>query len=110
MLIFNFIVRLVLSRKMMGESLSIRSQLEVSIKFFVKKVAVLIIKNIITIESTFFPTGLIHYQMNLGCKTAKYLSAFNSDDPGSVTILLQDFMFPHQALASAFHLSESQIK
>ena len=48
--------------------------------------------------------------MNLGCKTAKYLSAFNSDDPGSVTILLQDFMFPHQALASAFQLSESQIE
>jgi hypothetical protein len=60
--------------------------------------------------TTFFPTGLIHYQMNLGCKTAKYLSAFNNDDPGVVAISLQSFMFPHQALASAFQLSESQIK
>lgn len=62
------------------------------------------------LDSTFFPTGLIHYQMNLGCKTAKYLSAFNSDDPGLVTISLQSFKFPHQALASEFQLSESQIE
>ena len=59
---------------------------------------------------TFFPTGLIHYQMNLGCKTAKYLSAFNSEDPGVVAIQLRTFMLPHQALSSAFALSESQIK
>ena len=59
--------------------------------------------------TTFFPRGLIHFQQNLSCKNATYLSALNSEDPGVVTISLLTFMFPDQAISTAFNIDENQV-
>ena len=69
----------------------------------------IIVNNISTGMVTFFPTGLVHYQMNLGCRPAKYLSSFNSEDPGVQTVFLQTFKFPDEALSATFSLSGGQI-
>lgn len=49
-------------------------------------------------QVTFFPQGLIHYQQNLGCDRAEYISALNSEDPGVVTISTRTFTLPKEAL------------
>ena len=57
-------------------------------------------------QATFFPQGLIHYQQNLGCETAEYISALNSEDPGVVTISTQTLNhLPTTALVDTFNIS-----
>ena len=58
-------------------------------------------------ETTFFPTGLIHYQQNLGCKTATFLAALSSDDPGVVTITTRFFALPSGALKSSLNQDQT---
>ncbi len=55
---------------------------------------------------TFFPRGLIHYQQNLSCESATYISALNSDDPGVSTISTQFFSLPEEGVRSS--LGEGQ--
>lgn len=55
---------------------------------------------------TFFPQGLIHYQQNLGCETANYISALNHADPGVVTITTQFFRLPEEAIGSALNTTD----
>jgi oxalate decarboxylase/phosphoglucose isomerase-like protein (cupin superfamily) len=38
-------------------------------------------------QSTFFPMGVIHTQVNLSCEPASFIASFNSEDPGLVTVL-----------------------
>lgn len=57
-----------------------------------------------------FPRGLIHYQQNLSCKPAKYISILNNEDPGVVTVSLQTFEFPIEALSTTFNLPFDRIK
>lgn len=59
---------------------------------------------------TFFPQGLIHYQQNVSCKPAKYISALNSEDPGVVTISSRLFELPDEALQATFALDRSRIR
>lgn len=49
-------------------------------------------------DVTFFPESLIHYQQNLDCEPATYLSALNSEDPGVVTIMTRFFELPSEAI------------
>ncbi|CAF1010365.1 unnamed protein product [Didymodactylos carnosus] len=37
-------------------------------------------------QATVFPKGAIHFQQNIGCKPAKFVAAFNHEDPGVLTI------------------------
>lgn len=60
--------------------------------------------------ATFFPEGLIHYQQNLDCEPAEYISALNSEDPGVVTISTQVFTLPDEALQATFNLNAEQVK
>ena len=48
--------------------------------------------------ATFFPQGLLHYQQNLSCEPATYLSALNHEDPGVLTITTQFFRLPEEAI------------
>lgn len=57
-------------------------------------------------EVTFFPQGLIHYQQNLGCTTANYISGLNHEDPGVVTISTNFFRLPMEAVASALNTTD----
>ena len=56
-----------------------------------------------------FPRGLVHYQMNLDCKTAKYISVLNNEDPGVLTVLTRLFDIPLQALQSSFQISDQTL-
>lgn len=60
--------------------------------------------------STVFPMGLVHYQQNLDCKPARYISALNSEDPGVLTVSTRLFDLPEEALAVAFNLVRSNIR
>ena len=59
---------------------------------------------------TFFPQGLIHYQQNLGCTTANYISALNHEDPGVVTISTLFFRLPMEAIASALDTTDIETR
>lgn len=38
-------------------------------------------------QSTIFPQGLLHTEVNLSCERAKFISSFNDVDPGLVTVV-----------------------
>ena len=56
-----------------------------------------------------FPKGLIHYQQNLDCKPVTYISSFNSEDPGVVTVSTRTFSLPNEALAVTFNVNTLDI-
>ena len=58
---------------------------------------------------TIFPQGLIHFEQNLGCTPARFLSSFSNEDPGVLTISTRLFDFPQQALTSTFSQSNNVI-
>lgn len=69
-----------------------------------------IVNDIGTGEATFFPEGLMHYQQNLSCETAMYLSALNSEDPGVITHSTQFFQFPNEALQATLGQGETKVQ
>ena len=66
----------------------------------------LILNNLTQGETTFFPQGLIHFEQNLGCTQATFLSAFNHEDPGVLTLPNRLFDIPIQALTSSFNTAD----
>lgn len=68
-----------------------------------------ILNNLVEGETTFFPQGLIHFEQNLGCTKAAFLAAFNSEDPGLLTLPNRLFTIPIQALTSSFNNTEEVI-
>ena len=56
------------------------------------------------------PQGNVHYQQNLSCRKAKYISAFNNEDPGVLTITNRLFTLPTESLSVSFNLDELQIQ
>lgn len=59
-------------------------------------------------ETTVFPQGLMHYQQNLGCETANYISGLNHEDPGVVTISTAFFRFNNEALSSSLFTTSAE--
>ena len=57
-----------------------------------------LINNLGSSDASFIPQGLIHFEMNLGCKPAAYLSIHNNVDPGIVTISNRGFNLPIEGL------------
>ena len=57
-----------------------------------------------------FPQGLIHFEQNVGCTNATFLSSFSSEDPGVLQIVnrLFDIEF-EEALTSTFNQDEQVI-
>ena len=69
----------------------------------------LILNNVSKGQLTFFPEGLIHFEQNLGCSNATFYSAFNSEDPGVLTLPNRLFEIPLQALTSSFNNTDTII-
>ena len=69
-----------------------------------------LINNLGSSGASFIPKGLIHFEMNLGCKAATYLSSYNNVDSGVVTISDRGFNLPIEVLESTYYLSEEQIE
>ncbi|KAJ1454285.1 RmlC-like cupin domain-containing protein, partial [Pelagophyceae sp. CCMP2097] len=69
-----------------------------------------IVNDLQTGSVTFFPQGLIHYQQNLGCKPATYISALNSEDPGVVTITTRFFELPPEAAADSLGVGDADVE
>jgi oxalate decarboxylase/phosphoglucose isomerase-like protein (cupin superfamily) len=68
------------------------------------------INNLKSGQATVFPRGLIHFEQNLSCKRAKFISALNNEDPGVITVSKRTFELPDEALQTTFILSESEIE
>ena len=60
-------------------------------------------------EVTFFPQGLIHFEQNLECRNATFLSAFSSEDPGVLQITNRLFDINKEALSSSFNQVDTVI-
>eukprot|EP01134_Creolimax_fragrantissima_P001725 CFRG1725T1 len=69
-----------------------------------------IINDISAEQSTFFPQGLLHYQQNLGCEPASFISILNNADPGVVTIPSALMSLPGEALEATFEEDASFIE
>ena len=70
----------------------------------------ILINNLGSSDSSFIPQGLIHFEMNMGCKPAFYLSTYNNVDPGVVTVSNRVFDLPLEILEATYYLTEEQIK
>lgn len=55
-------------------------------------------------DVTLFPRGLLHFELNVGDQIADYISALNSEDPGTLTSASALFKVPKRALASSLNL------
>ena len=67
-----------------------------------------VVNDLLQGDVMFFPQGLIHYQQNLGCEPATFLSALSNEDPGVVTISTRFFELPSEAIqVSLLRLSSS---
>lgn len=62
-----------------------------------------LLNNLTKGQVTVFPQGLIHFEQNLGCEEAVFLSAFSHEDPGVLTLSNRLFDLPIQALTSTFN-------
>jgi len=69
-----------------------------------------LINNLGSSDTSFIPQGLVHFEMNMGCKPAFYLSTYNNVDPGLVTVSNRVFDFPLEVLEATYYLTEEQIK
>ena len=69
-----------------------------------------LINNLGSSDTSFIPQGLVHFEMNMGCKPAFYLSTYNNVDPGLVTLSDRVFEFPLEILESTYYLTKEQIK
>lgn len=73
----------------------------------------LISKSIKKGEIFVFPKGLVHYQKNNGDKAASVISAFNSQLPGTLSIVSSLFdstpTVPDDVLAQAFQIDTKQV-
>jgi len=68
------------------------------------------IENNITVGYvTVFPQGLVHFEINLECTPATFLSAFSSEDPGTLTIANRLFDINQLALTSTFNTTNELI-
>eukprot|EP00122_Pirum_gemmata_P005228 Pgem_evm4s4769 len=68
-----------------------------------------VINDISSDSSTFFPEGLMHYQQNLGCEPVEFVSMLNNADPGVQTITTQFFQFPKEALEGALGINNRKL-
>ncbi|KNC85977.1 hypothetical protein SARC_01853 [Sphaeroforma arctica JP610] len=66
-----------------------------------------VINDIKADQSTFFPQGLLHYQQNMGCEPAGFISILDSSDPGLLVIAAAVAGLPEEAIAAAFDEDEA---
>lgn len=69
-----------------------------------------ILNNVTAGEATVFEQGLVHFELNLSCEPARFLSAFSSDDPGVLTVTTRLFDAPNTVLAASFNIDDQSIE
>ena len=69
-----------------------------------------VILNILdSVDTSFIPEGLIHFEINMGCKPAYYLSTYSSVNPGVITVSSITFQLPVKVLKATYYLRDEQI-
>eukprot|EP00188_Purpureofilum_apyrenoidigerum_P006303 Plantae.Rhodophyta-Purpureofilum_apyrenoidigerum.ctg9531.p1 GENE.Plantae.Rhodophyta-Purpureofilum_apyrenoidigerum.ctg9531~~Plantae.Rhodophyta-Purpureofilum_apyrenoidigerum.ctg9531.p1 ORF type:complete len:214 (-),score=36.55 Plantae.Rhodophyta-Purpureofilum_apyrenoidigerum.ctg9531:123-764(-) len=53
-------------------------------------------------KAVVFPQGLLHHQLNIGCKPVRALAALSSEDAGTLSFPSRLFSMPDDALQTAF--------
>ncbi|MCO5581100.1 hypothetical protein L7F22_034976 [Adiantum nelumboides] len=61
-------------------------------------------------DVTLFPRGLLHFELNVGTEEAEYISALNSQSPGTLTAAAALFKIPTRALASSLNLPSALLQ
>jgi len=59
--------------------------------FFSENGGILVMNNVTQGQVTLYPQGVIHFEQNLNCKPAKFIAAFNNQDPGVFNYCNQSF-------------------
>eukprot|EP00253_Pinus_taeda_P008966 PITA_08966 len=57
-------------------------------------------------DITVFPRGVLHFELNVGSVEAEYLSALNSENPGTLTSSEALFHIPLRALATSLNVDQ----
>jgi hypothetical protein len=57
-----------------------------TVGFYQENGAVFIMNEVLKNQVAVFPQGAIHFEQNLNCVPATFVAAFNSEDPGVLTI------------------------
>jgi len=61
-------------------------------------------------DLTVFPRGVLHFELNVGNVEAEYLSALNSENPGTLTSSEALFRIPLRTLATSLNVDEKTVK
>jgi hypothetical protein len=61
-------------------------------------------------DLTVFPRGVLHFELNVGTVEAEYLSALNSENPGTLTSSEALFRIPLRTLATSLNVDEKTVK
>lgn len=61
-------------------------------------------------DITVFPRGLLHFELNVGTEEAEFLSALNSENPGTLTSSEALFQIPLRALATSLNVDEMTVR
>jgi len=69
--------------------------------FFSENGGKLILNNLTQGQAIVFPQGVIHFEQNLNCRPAKFVAAFNHQDPGVSTIATNLFQLPTNILLAS---------
>ncbi|CEL97077.1 unnamed protein product [Vitrella brassicaformis CCMP3155] len=59
-------------------------------------------------QSMLVPEGLLHWQYNRGCKPVEFISTFNSEDPGVLTVASRLLSIPTNALATTLGVRQRE--
>jgi mannose-6-phosphate isomerase-like protein (cupin superfamily) len=60
-------------------------------------------------DLTVFPRGVLHFELNVGSVEADYLSALNSENPGTLTSSEALFRIPLRALATSLNVDDKTV-
>ncbi|MCO5595145.1 hypothetical protein L7F22_049183 [Adiantum nelumboides] len=61
-------------------------------------------------DVTIFPRGLLHFELNVGKRTALYISALNSQNPGVLTAAGALLNIPSRALATSLNRTIQEVE
>jgi len=79
--------------------------------FFSENGGKLVLNNLTAGQATIFPQGVIHFIQNLNCQPAKFVSAFNHQDPGVSIVANNFFQLPSNIVAASLGLyNQSQVQ
>lgn len=61
-------------------------------------------------DVTVFPRAMLHFELNVGTKEAEFLSALNSENPGTLTASEALFQVPLRAVATSLNVDDKTVR